>query len=217
MTLLRTTAFILTVFLLNIYETKAQDSTHWIFSPALIGGIFPQFDYNLKEYNPLLIPYLPISKGDFYGEVRYNYDRNATLGLYGGKSFVRGMKATHILTPQLGALIGDYKGLSLQFYYNLIHPKVEFNLTNNYAFVFNERPDFYFNWTDIQFPVFKRFRAGATVQIFADEIIQTCDPGVLIGYKTEKLYLMLSSFNSWNADKHYLFFAVQYILKTKKQ
>lgn len=203
------------LFLFTIQIGKTQDTSEWIFSPALIGGIFPQYKYELKNYNPLLIPYLPFSKGDFYGELRYNYDRNGTFGIYAGKSFVTGKNATHIITPQLGAIIGDYKGISLQFYYNLIHPKLEFNLTNNYAYVFNDRPNYYFNWTDVQFPILEKLRAGATIQIFADDKIQTYDPGVLIGYRTEKFYAMLSSFNFWDSDKHYIFFAIQFIINAK--
>lgn len=191
------------------FSAKGQDSS-WVIQPALIGGIFPNFDYDLKEYNPLLIPYIPFSKGNFYGEVRYNYDRNGTLGVYGGRSFLIEKKALHIFTPQLGLLAGDYIGTSVQFYYNLIHPAVEFNLTNQYSVIFNDRPSFYFNWSDLQFPVFEKFRAGATLQVFWDEEIRLIDPGILIGYRTDKFYAMLSSFNPWDAEKHFLFFAVQY-------
>ncbi len=188
---------------------RGQEAS-WTIYPALIGGIFPNYPYDLKEYNPLLIPYIPFTKGNFYGELRYNYDRNGTFGLYLGRSFVIGKKATHIFTPQLGALTGDYQGGSFQFYYNLIHPKVEFNLTNQYSLIFNKKPNFYFNWSDLQFPVFKTFRAGATLQIFWDDHIRLVDPGILIAYRKDKLYLMISSFNPWKAEKHFLFFAVQY-------
>ena len=197
------------IFCLVSLSIKGQDSS-WVVYPALIGGIFPNYEYDLKQYNPLLIPYIPFSKGNFYGEVRYNYDRNGTLGIYGGRSFKTGKKASHILTPQLGVLAGDYVGGSFQFYYNLIHPKVEFNLTNQYSVILNDRPSFYFNWSDLQFPILKTFRAGATLQIFWDDTIRLVDPGILIGYRTDNFYAMLSSFNPWDAKKHFLFFAVQY-------
>ena len=198
---------VLCVFL-NL-KLNAQDSS-FVINPALIGAVSPNFVYSLKTYNPLLIPYIPFSKGNFYGEVRYNYDRNGTLGLYGGRNFMVGKTGLNIFTPQIGILLGDYQGASFQFYYNLIHPKVEFNLTNQYSVILNDRPNFYFNWSDIQFPIFNKFRAGATVQIFWDNTIRMIDPGILIGYRTDKLYLMLSSFNPWDKEKHFIFFAVQY-------
>lgn len=70
---------VLCVFL-NL-KLNAQDSS-FVINPALIGAVFPNFDYSLKTYNPLLIPYIPFSKGNFYGEVRYNYDRNGTWYRY---------------------------------------------------------------------------------------------------------------------------------------
>ena len=93
---------IIVVILLVSYckVALAQDST-WTIYPALIGGIFPNYPYDLKEYNPLLIPFIPFTKSNFYGEIRYNYDRNATLGLYGGRSLTTGRKALHIFTSQL--------------------------------------------------------------------------------------------------------------------
>ncbi len=206
--------YILFVILIHFsVSSQCQESNRWTIMPALIGGVFPNFEYDLKNYNPLLIPYLPFSKGSFYGELRYNYDRNGTFGIYGGKSWSLGENTIHLITPQLGALFGDYKGVSLQFYYNLISPHVEFNLTNNYALITNNRPNFYFNWTDIQFPVWKKGRIGASTQIFVDSTIQTYDFGPMIGYRNEKWYFMLTSFNPWHPEKHYLFFAIQRTLQ----
>lgn len=192
---------------------QAQDVQKWTISPALIGGVFPHLPYNLKDYNPLLIPYLPFNKGLFYGEIRYNYDRNGTFGVYGGISKVTGNRTIQIFTPQLGILLGDYQALSIQFYYNLVHPRIEFNLTNNYAKVFNNRPDYYFNWSDIQFPIRKIWRAGASTQIFIDKNLQTYDFGPMIGYRDKGWYIMVTAFNPWSSKTNYWFFAIQKTLQ----
>ena len=199
-------------FLLYLFlsiSLTAQDSGKWSISPALIGGIFPSYPYSLKEYNPLLIPYLPVQYGNFYGEVRYNYDRNGTWGLYGGTSRAFGAQTTHVVTPQIGVVLGDYQGISVQFYYSLIHPKVEFNLTNNYVKVFNHHPNYYFNWSDLQFPIATVWRAGLSTQIFLDKKVKTYDLGPMMAFRNKGWYAMLTYFNPWAQNKDYWFFAIQ--------
>jgi len=200
----------LALFLLFISHTlPGQDTSRWSITPTLIGGIFPQYEYDLKEYNPLLIPYIPFSKGGFYGELRYNYDRNGTLGIYGGRSWSYGKNAVQLLTPQAGILVGDYRGISFQLYYSVIHRAIEFNFTNQYSWIFNNRPDFYFNWSDLQFPVLKVWRIGLSTQIFADNTIRTYDLGPMAGFRKNSWYAMVTLFNPWKWDKHFLFFAIQ--------
>lgn len=204
------------MLIVSIHFNKAnsQDSTIHL-SPILLGAWFTasptdwSSDYLLPSTNPLMILDVPMVIGNFYGELRLNYDRNNTWGFYTGRIFSREGRALHIVTPQVGVILGDYMGIAPQLYYNVVHPYFEFNLTNHYAFTWNDRPDFYFNWTDLQIPMFKKFRIGPTVQIFHDANLTTVDPGILIGIRTPGWYAMIATFNPHDATKHFLFFVIQ--------
>ena len=66
-----------------------------------------------------MIPYVSVTAGSYYGELRYNYDYDHTLGIYAGKTFYLTADSSQSLIPQVGWLSGDIHAGSLQAYYIL--------------------------------------------------------------------------------------------------
>ena len=51
--------------------------------------------------------------GNWYGEIRYNYEEAKTFSFYAGKTFAGGKRAAYNITPMAGYSTGVFTGLSL--------------------------------------------------------------------------------------------------------
>ena len=185
------------------------------FNPTLITGLYTYRPVDTKESNPLLIPDITIDKNKFYTELRYNYDYINTSAVYVGKIISLSKKPEQTLIPQIGWLNGDYKGVSLQFYYQFIGPEFEINFQNQYGIAFNKIPDFYFNWSDMQFPITKKIKLGNSIQIRSDNALTTLDFGLFLVYTPEKWTLAFYSFDFYNLARRFFVLEIQRALSFK--
>jgi hypothetical protein len=202
-------------FILLAFTSTAQDLTLY---PAILPGVYTANELNLKDNNPLIIGMMPVTKGNFYGEIRYNYDYNNTLAIYGGRSFKFGKEGNHIVTPQLGLLFGEFSGASFQLYYQINHERFEVNYQNQYSFnqdLYSKR--FYYNWSDVQLKIKKYWRLGASIQIYDGYGQNYTDGGLLVGYKTPSYFLVLFDFNIHRLSNHYFFLGFQYVITKPKK
>jgi hypothetical protein len=140
------TAFV-NFFSFSLFGQDSSLST----KPAFLAESFTHKQVNFKENNPLPIIIIPVAKNSFYAEARYNYDQTNTSALYVGKIISLDKSREQTLIPQIGLLYGDYKGASVQFYYQNVQPDAEINFQNQYGISFDKLSNFYFNWSDIQF------------------------------------------------------------------
>jgi hypothetical protein len=190
------------------FSLFGQDTLLTVY-PAFIAGVYTYKPVETKESNPLLIPDVSIVKNTFYTEWRYNYDYISTSAIYAGKIIPLSKKPQQILTPQIGLLNGDYKGVSLQFYYQYIGSEVEINFQNQYGIAFNKLSNFYFNWSDVQLHITKKIRLGNSIQIHSDKASTTLDYGLFLVYKPENWTLALYSFDFYNLARHFFALEIQ--------
>ena len=156
-----------------------------------------------------------------YLELRYNYDADKTLGLYSGRQFMREEKVKHTLTPQIGVLLGDKNGTSLQLYYRLEYKGFNLNFQNQYT-IFKEKYEngFYYNWTSAEATIFKQLSGGISTQLYLSTIDNYSDNGLflVLKNKTKTLGIYTFYFNPYSQVKQYLFFGFYKIFQcTKKQ
>lgn len=209
------------IFLIALSKTLcSQDTTQLVLFPTFIASYAPQEQFSFQNNNPYLIAGSVISYGKFYGEVRYNYEQLNTLGIYGGKSFVVSKpKMEHVFTPQLGLMLGDYTGGSFQFYYLGYHKNFDISFLNQYSVPVSGQSQFYFNWSGIDFTVYKKFRLGVSGQYYSDvqESYKTLDGGISAAYKNDKTTLQLYWFNFYDLDNQYISLFLQQRLAFKKR
>lgn len=195
--------------------SNAQDPPNVVLSPALYIVSAPpvQPDSTTVPNGLKWIGSLPVSIGNFYGEIRYNYDADHTLGLYGGRTVSVGTRLVQSFTTQLGFLFGDFQGASFQVYYQLATRCFELNSQQQYSVSWQRgNSPFYYTWSDAQWKAGRHLRVGASVQVSRSNTDSYTDGGLLIGYKMPHLYVSLYHFNAYRPSQSYAVLAIQYDL-----
>ena len=125
----------------------------------------------------------------------------------------------HVFTPQVGVMLGDYKGGSFQFYYLGYHKNFDISFLNQYSVPLSGQSQFYFNWSGIDFTVYKKFRLGVSGQYYSDtqDGFKTFDGGLSAAIKTNKTTFQLYWFNFYDLDNQYISLFLQQRLAFKKR
>ncbi|MCZ8284884.1 MAG: hypothetical protein O9353_05455 [Bacteroidia bacterium] len=198
----------------------SQDTTGLILYPTFISSYRPAQPLQIKDNKPYLIGGTIISYKNIYAELRYNYEQYNTLGIYGGRSFVISKpKMQHVLTPQLGIMVGNYKGGSFQFYYLGYHKAFDISFLNQYSIPVSGQSQFYYNWSGIDFTVYKAFRLGVSGQYYSDvqTNFNTLDAGIYAAIKTNNTTIQLYWFNGYDIDGQSLSLFLQQKISFKKK
>ncbi len=199
--------FVLICFSIN--PLFGQDSTLAV-SPALLIAIDPHSATAIPSSGSVIID-VPITKGHQFYELRYNYDGDNTLGVYGGYSFFKGKGAAkHVITPQIGVLIGEKEGISFQLYYQLKRKKIGLDFQQQYSVVTNSgKSNFYFNWLSMQYNLIGKWLVGLSAQSSLGNAGNAFDAGYLIGYQRRRIGFVLFHFKAYDAAHQYFYFGTQ--------
>lgn len=211
--------FTFTLFV-AIIKGCCQDTTGLTLFPTFISSYSPSQPLNMANHNPYLIGGTIISYKKFYGEVRYNYEQLNTFGIYGGRSFIVSKpKMEHVFTPQLGVMLGDYNGGSFQFYYLGYHKNFDISFLNQYSVPISGQSQFYYNWSGIDFTVYKKFRLGVSVQYDSDveTNFKTLDGGISAAIKANKTTIQLYWFNFYDLPNQFISVFFQYKMSFRKK
>jgi hypothetical protein len=117
-----------------------------------------KFTHNLETifyFLPDEFLFLPIYQADkdvLHLEARYNYEDKNTFSAWMGYNFNFGKKFEYTITPMIGGLLGNTKGiapgLKLDFIFN------RFELYSESEYVFDSEStdnNYYYNWTDLTY------------------------------------------------------------------
>jgi hypothetical protein len=203
--------FLLLCISCNILSAQDSSKTITIY-PTVIGAYAPSLPTDIKAGNPLLIVGSALTYKTLYAEVRVNYDQLNTLGAYVGKMYlIEKPKLTHLFTPQLGVLIGDYRGGSFQFYYQAYHQAFEISFLNQYSVSVAKQPSFYFNWSSIDFNLVKHCSLGVSTQIYSETNTgyKSLDLGLETAFKKNNTTIQLYWFNFFAPNSSFISLFVQ--------
>jgi hypothetical protein len=105
-----------------------------------------------KEY--FFSPVYAANKDKLHLEFRYNYEEAHTLSGWVGYNFSGGKKFKYFITPILGGLVGNLKGMAPGFELDFEYGKFELNSETEYVFVFNaddHSSNFSYTWIDFTY------------------------------------------------------------------
>ena len=210
------------VLFARISTCFCQDTTGLTLYPTFIASYLPRQAPGISGNNPYLIGGSIISYKNVYAEVRYNYEQSNTFGIYAGRSFVIARpRMEHVFTPQLGIMLGDYRGGSFQFYYLGYHNAFDISFLNQYSVPVSGQSRFYYNWSGVDFRVYKAFRLGVSGQYYSDVpgSFKTLDAGCSAALKTTTTTLQVYWFNGYDLPNQFLlvFLQQKIFLKRKRK
>jgi hypothetical protein len=210
----------LSLLFIQTLNAFSQDTTGLKLYPTVILSYLPGQAFQIANNNPYLIGGTIISYKNIYAEVRYNYEQANTFGIYGGRSFsISKPKMEHVFTPQLGIMLGDYYGGSFQFYYLGYHKAFDISFLNQYSVPLSGQSQFYYNWSGIDFTVYKTFRLGVSGQYYSDvqTRFKTLDGGLSAAIKTNKTTIQVYWFNFFDLPNQFFSVFLQHKISFKKK
>jgi hypothetical protein len=204
-------------FLVLLFGLKlcAQERSLTIL-PTMLSAV--QVELEEQEDRVYWIPIVPVMLDEFYGEVRFNYDFENTLGVYAGKTFKPLKNKNHSVIPQVGVLVGEVKGASLQLYYLYETASVSVNFQNQYSQPFSgneENAAYYYNWSSAGINVTKKFSVGLSAQLYCSNMVRYVDSGLYVSFRHKNFQAFLFDFNFYHPEQHFLIVGVQQVIDLK--
>ena len=170
---MRTRVYILLVLLVAVKPAEAQISVE-------------QYTYFRASQSPMWNPIVHYrSPGDWYAEMRYNYEDSRTLSLYTGRTFAHeGDRLSYSATPLVGGVIGKFRGGSMGLNLTLDFKNLFFESQSQYSFGVNgESLDFLFAWSDVGYQVRPWLFGGISAQntYLCQDKSSLLEPGIFLG------------------------------------
>ncbi len=194
---------------------------------------FAQWKAGIEQYvyshTPLSEGIVPIiylqSPGNFYGELRYNYEEAKTISLFAGKSFTGGGNFEYKLTPMAGYSTGRFKGVSLainaegEWKNFFISSQTQYSIATmktDSLMVKKNADDFFFSWSETGYGFGEHFFAGLSVQYTRQAGDNIIEPGLLTGLNFQNLSFPFYVFNPFNSNRYFVA-GVNYDFSFKKK
>lgn len=171
-----------------------EGSNAWSFTASA-------YTYLVPEDRDYVQPTVAAEHGRLHLEARYNYENLDTASVWIGWQFDADGALAAEITPMVGGVFGDTKGVAPGYKGSLTWRKLELYSESEYLFdTGNSSDSFFYNWSELTLAPLEWFRFGAVVQrtraYKADRDIQR---GLLIGLSYRSVDLTAYVFNP---DEH---------------
>ena len=138
-------------------ESQKADSTSWEFSADINLYFIPD--------NFIVLPVMKADHGKVHLEARYNYEDLKTLSAWAGYNFSGGQKIEYLITPMVGAVVGNSNGVAPGVEFSFIKNKIELYSETEYLFDPGMKENnFLYTWTDLTYSIKDWLWAGLSVQ-----------------------------------------------------
>lgn len=174
----------------GLASSGAEASNAWSFSASA-------YTYIVPEDRDYVQPTVTAEYGRLHLEARYNYESLDTASAWIGWRFSGGDKLALEITPMMGGVFGDTKGIAPGYKGSLSWRKLELYSESEYLFDLGASSDsFFYNWSELTVAPLEWFRVGAVTQrtraYKSDRDIQR---GLLAGFSYRSVDLSVDVFN----------------------
>src|SRR6478735_4377013 len=181
-------------------RASAEGATHdeghrWAVSAAA-------YTFFLPDHGDYVQPVIAVDRDAVHLESRYNYEAAPTGSAWVGYNLSGGEELTWSLTPIVGAIFGDRRGLAPGYEGTLGYWRVALDSESEYVFDFADASaGFLYNWTELALSPVEWLRLGAVVQrTRAYQTEREIQRGLLLGVSNELAGLTLYAFNPGEAE-----------------
>jgi hypothetical protein len=135
-------------------------------------------------------------------EARYNYEGKNTASLFTGYRFEAGNKLALGVTPMLGYVFGDIKGVIPAFKLDLAWKKFDFYSESEYVIdLAGSENNYFYTWSEVAISPFENFRTGISAnRTRLYETPKAIQRGVFTQYSIWKLTAGVHYFNPFTSD-----------------
>ena len=165
------------------------------------GVAVEQSFYYSKELGLLAVPVAAFKhKKGWHAEARYNYEDFKTISLHAGKTFSKEGKLAYTITPLVGGLLGNTKGLSLGANIELNLKK--WNWLTQTQCVFSS-DDFLYTWSELFYAPSEWFYFGAALQHTKLTLEpHLWEPGIGVGFSVKNFSFTAYDFVATPTKQH---------------
>jgi hypothetical protein len=153
--------------------------------------------YSVPHADDYLSPVFMADRGWLHLEARYNYEAMDTASLWLGCNFSFGEKLVLDVTPMLGVVFGDSRGIAPGCRFSVQHGPCE--LSSECEYVIDSRSssdNFFYAWSELTWSPYDHFRIGLAGQrTRAWQTNLDIQRGFLVGCTWQKLDFSLYVFN----------------------
>ena len=141
--------------------------------------------------------------GNWYGEMRYNYEEMKTLSFYAGKTFAGGKRFAYTITPMAGYSTGVFTGPSLALNTDIEWKSFYFSAQSQYSVSTETRDDnFLFSWSELGYSLTDHFFTGFSLQ-YTRSICQTdLEPGIVAGLSFNNFEIPIYLFKPFQPGRY---------------
>jgi hypothetical protein len=141
--------------------------------------------------------------GNWYGEMRYNYEEARTLSFYAGKTFAGGKSATYTITPIAGYSTGIFTGLSLAVNTDVEWKRFYFSAQSQYSISTETKDDnFLFSWSELGYSISDHFFTGFSLQYTRTTGQTYLEPGIVTGLSFNNVEIPIYLFKPFQPGRY---------------
>lgn len=173
---------------------------------AQSSGGFEQLYYMHPNEGASMVPMAHITRNNWYGEARYNYDETQTLSLYAGRTFARHGAFNWSATPVIGGLMGRMNGGSVGVNMDLGYEKIFFTTQSQYTFSMEQSSNrYFFSWSELGYQALPWLYGGMALQQL--NVYQTpgrLEPGCMLGLSLKNFTVPVYVFNPSGGETYFV-------------
>jgi hypothetical protein len=171
-----------------------------------------QYSYIGAQSAGAIVPSLHFqSPGNWYAELRYNYEDAQTLSLYGGKIIEGGNDLEYSITPMIGFSSGLFTGISFATNAEAEWKNFYLSSQTQYSMAVKENcENFFFSWSELGYNVSRHFFTGLAMQYTGQEGIHDFEPGFVAGLSLKSFSFPFYVFSPFHSDRRYFVLGVNY-------
>ncbi|MBC7949110.1 MAG: hypothetical protein H7Y42_14590 [Chitinophagaceae bacterium] len=145
------------------------------------------------------------SPGNWYGEIRYNYEDAKTLSLYIGKTFSGGRKLEYSFTPMTGYSTGRFTGLSIGINADVEWKNLYLSAQSQYSRSrLGKETSFTFSWSEVGINLSDHLFGGVSLQYTRLLHETTFEPGVVAGISIRGFELPIYVFKPFSPERYFV-------------
>jgi hypothetical protein len=177
-------------------EPAAQERTSWVWSPSLLLYVVPGAPAYFQ-------PTLAVDRGGLHLEGRYNYEARDTGSAWFGWNFSFGEDVTLDLTPMVGGIFGQMKGVAPGLTLVLSWGPLSWWSQSEYVFDLGDKTQSYFYaWSELSVTGPEWLRVGLVLQrTRAFQTTTQVQGGPLVGVNFWKLAATVYFFAPGQVDQ----------------